>query len=232
MDKIKPSKNFILSRESMRAVLDAFQASLSVADATQEVAHSISPQAAGRVVPPTPASSRALVPVSKDSHSRAPKASSRSQTHSSSRSPTVPKSKPASLSTSQELIVIEESVEDVLQGRTEVAPATEGAPKESTEVLPVDKGTSKGGAEVVLATKGATKEGAKVIPTAPRPKKTATSGGITLREATGKRAPPSEIPPTAPTPKKARISKQPGAALPPGEKKKRVCGAIVFCPRQ
>lgn len=154
----------------------------------------------------------------------------------------------ASLPTSQELIVIEESGEDVSQGRTKVASATEGASKGSTEVassakgaprgeaevvstskvafkgstevIPTDKGASEGGAEIVPAAKGASKEGSKVMLTASCSKKTATSGGIPLKEATGKQAPPMEVPPAAPAPKRARVSKQPAAALPLGEKKK------------
>lgn len=39
MDKIKLSKNFTLSRESMKATLAAFKANKSVADVTREVFH-------------------------------------------------------------------------------------------------------------------------------------------------------------------------------------------------
>lgn len=98
----------------MRVVLDAFKASMPVADTTREVAHSISPRAASRIVPPSSGSSCAPVPGSRDSHLGAPKTSSRSRSHSFSMSPAAPKSKPASASTSQELVVIEESAEGAL----------------------------------------------------------------------------------------------------------------------
>lgn len=112
----------------MRATLDAFWAGMSVADTTREVTHIISPRATGRIVPPVPASSRALVPISKDSRSGTSKASSCSWPRSSSKSPTALKSKLALVPTSKELIVIEESAKDVLQGKDEIASTTGGVP--------------------------------------------------------------------------------------------------------
>ncbi|XP_043815321.1 uncharacterized protein LOC122724429 [Manihot esculenta] len=46
MDKIKPLKNFVLSRESKRVALDAFRAGRSVTDATREVVQIITPRQA------------------------------------------------------------------------------------------------------------------------------------------------------------------------------------------
>lgn len=67
MDKIKPLKNFTMSRENMRATLEAFRAGRSVADVTREVFQAISPPVAGRITFLALASSRALVHASKGS---------------------------------------------------------------------------------------------------------------------------------------------------------------------
>lgn len=43
MDKIKPPKNFTMSRENMKATLEAFKVGRSVVDVTCEIFHAISP---------------------------------------------------------------------------------------------------------------------------------------------------------------------------------------------
>lgn len=122
---------------------------------------------------------------SKGSRSGVSRASTRRRFHSSSRSPTAPKSKPASVSASQELIAIEESAEEVPKGKDEVFPATRGAPRESDEVPSVVGGASEGGAEVVPAGGGISvvKAKAKAISATPRSKKISASSGVVVKEA-------------------------------------------------
>lgn len=135
MDKINPPKNFLLSQENMKVALDAFRVGMSVANTMREIAHAISPRAAGRIVPSAPASSRSQVPAPKDSHYGVPKAPSRSWTPNFSRSPVPSKSKSVSLPASQELIVIKESAEDSSKAVVELTPAVKGAPKRKAEVV-------------------------------------------------------------------------------------------------
>lgn len=61
MDSLKLSKNFNLSRESMKAMLEAFKTDKFVADVTREVFHAVAPASVSRT--PAPISARALTPA-------------------------------------------------------------------------------------------------------------------------------------------------------------------------
>lgn len=54
MDTIKLSKNFILSRESMKATLAVFKVNNTVADVTREVFQAVDLAAMNRSTAPTP----------------------------------------------------------------------------------------------------------------------------------------------------------------------------------
>lgn len=114
------------------------------------------------------------------------------------------------------------TVEGVPKESAEVVPASEVVSQGGTEVLPAEKGISGDGAEVFPGGKGTSKYRAKTkaISAAPRSRKTVASGGIILKEATGKRTPLVEVPLVALAPKKACVSKQLAPVLPPVEKKK------------
>lgn len=134
VEKMKPLKNFTMSRENMRATLKDFLAGRSVADVTREVFHAISPPVADRTTPPAPASSQALVLAPKGSRSVASKASTQGRTTGSSKSPAAPKPKLTSTPASQEPITIEESVEGGSKEGAEVAPS----PKQSKQAAAAD----------------------------------------------------------------------------------------------
>ncbi|XP_021616555.1 nucleolar and coiled-body phosphoprotein 1-like [Manihot esculenta] len=236
MDKIKPLKNFVLSRESMRAALDAFRAGQSVADMTREVAQVISPKSVGRTIPLAPVSSHTPKPSSEDPSSRASKSSGRSRPSSSPRSPKVSKSKralaPASEGAPREKIEVVPTEEGALQGEGEVIPTKEGDLQSEGEVALASEAAPIIGAEVAPVSKGASKEGAKSksIPAASPRKKTSDDSDIAIKGATGKRASSSEAPAVPPAPKKARASKQPASALPPLEKAKTSVEPLFSAP--
>lgn len=212
-----------------------------MADTTREVAEIISPRSAGRSVPAS-VSSRAPRLTSRDPHSRISKSFSRSKPSATSRSPTASKSRRSSAPTSPELTVIEESAEDMQLARTEVVPASKGAPRESIEVVPTEEEAPEGGGEVSLIGEGApvveievaskakdtSKDGvkSKPAPAAPRPKMATVRGAVTLKKAVGKRAPPSEAPTIAPASKRAHGPQRPALALPPLEKEKMPVGLL------
>lgn len=193
-----------------------------MADATKEVAEIISPHFTGWTISRAPASSLTAASSSKGPRLGASKASSRGRSHSSSRSPPALKSKPSSVLASRELIAIEESAEEVPQGKDEVIPATGGVPREGDEVPTAVGGASEGGAEVVPAGRGifVAKVKTKAISAAPHPKKSSANRGVGVQEATGKRASSSKAPDEVPAPKKACVSERPTPALPPTEKAK------------
>lgn len=114
MEKIKPPKNFTMSRENMKATLEAFRAGRSVADVTQEVFHAISPIVAGWIA--TFASSRVLVLVMKGFRFVASRASTQGKALSSSKSPAAPRPKSTSTPNSREPITINESMESGSKG--------------------------------------------------------------------------------------------------------------------
>lgn len=153
-----------------------------------------------RTISLTPASSRALAPVSRDSRTGAPKASDHGRTPSASKSP-AHKLKSATLPASWEPITIEDSAEDGSERGAEVAPTTEDASIGRVEIVPATKASSKGGAEVIPTTEDTSRGIAEVVPIAPRPKKVVASCGVAIREAAGKRAPPTEVPPAVKPPK-------------------------------
>ncbi|XP_043807316.1 uncharacterized protein LOC122721962, partial [Manihot esculenta] len=175
-DKVKPPKNFVLSRESMRAALDTFRAGRSMADTTREVAELISPMSVGRSMHPVPASSRAPRSSSKGSRSGVSKSSSRGRSSSSPRPPVVSKSRLDSAPASKEPI-IKELAKDVQPLWIEVVSTSEGAasetfedvpatgvvPQSSTEVISAEGGASEGAGEFVLAGEGVLEAGVEVV---------------------------------------------------------------------
>ena len=231
MEQIKPPKNFVLSCESMNAALDALRAGLSVKEATQEVAKTISI----RTMNKTPAlpSGRASKPSSRGARSSRP--SSRGGSSS------IPQSSPTSRSRLA-------SVEEVKKAPSDTARSAEGVELKRTDLSLPSKKISEGGVEVFPTTnkapasdrevisveddgQGATDEDALVIrdilvkttgsrstEEIPLQKESlATPAGVT--EEVGKKRPLSSDAP-APVPKKSRGSKRAAPALPPLEKEK------------
>ena len=148
MDKIKPPKNFTLSRESMKAALDAFRAGRSMSKATQEVAQVISSRSAGRPAAPALAPSLASRPSSKGPHSRASKPSGHNKPRAASRPPAASQSRQSSVLTSSELTVTREQCGVVLPIGAEVTPATTDAPPKSVEAVPTEGVVSGDGGAV------------------------------------------------------------------------------------
>ncbi|XP_021624753.2 golgin subfamily A member 6-like protein 2 [Manihot esculenta] len=174
MDKIKPPKNFTLSRESMKAALGAFRAGRFMSKATQDVAQVISSRSAGRSAHPAPASSRApklssrgvrtSKPSSRSSSSSLPRSSQAtgSQQAATTRTKVAPKitDRPAedpghvrAGAASSFGDAPEERFEVSLaggrapEGEVEIGPAGENVQEAAIEAAPVDKGISVEGAE-------------------------------------------------------------------------------------
>lgn len=112
-----------MSRENLKATLEAFRAGRFVADVSREVFQAISPPVDGWTTSPALASSWALLPASKSSYSVASKASTQCRTPGSSRSLVTPQPKSTSTPASREPITIEESAEGGSKGGAEVAPS-------------------------------------------------------------------------------------------------------------
>lgn len=114
MDNTRLPKNFTLSRESMKAMLEAFKASKSAANVTREVFQVVAPAS----VSWTPALAPALVLASivGGSHSAASKASALAKVSASTKSPA------ASKHTPKEPIPISESDKGSSKWSAEVAP--------------------------------------------------------------------------------------------------------------
>lgn len=87
MDNLKPPKNFTLSRESMKATLDAFKAGKTVANVTGEVFQAVAHAAAIWTTTPTLAPTLAFVPAIGSSQSVASRASIPAKVPTSSKSP-------------------------------------------------------------------------------------------------------------------------------------------------
>lgn len=116
MDKMKSPRNFTMSRENMKAILEAFKAILeafkvgrSVVDMTHEFFHAVSPTVASRTV--ALVSSRALVPVVKGFRSAASRAFTQGKAPGSFKSSATLRSKSTSTPASWEPITINESIE-------------------------------------------------------------------------------------------------------------------------
>lgn len=135
MEQIKPPKNLVLSRESMNAALDALRAGLSVKEATQEVAKTISI----RTMTKTPAlpSGRASKPSSRGARS--------SRSFSRGGSSSIPQSSPTSRSRLA-------SVEEVKKAPSDTARSAEGVELKRTDLSLPSKKISEGGAEVFPTT--------------------------------------------------------------------------------
>lgn len=114
MDNIKPPKNFTLSWESIKAMLDAFKAGRTVADVTREVFQVIAPTSAGWTTAPIPA--LALASIARGSHSTDSRAFVPAKAPASTKCPA------ASKLTFKEPIAISESAERDSKGGAEVAP--------------------------------------------------------------------------------------------------------------
>lgn len=89
MDSLKLPKNFNLSKENMKATLEAFKAGKSVADVTWKVFHVVAPASVSQT--PAPAFARALTPAAGGFRSTASKASSPNKTPTSAKSSVAPK---------------------------------------------------------------------------------------------------------------------------------------------
>ncbi|XP_043811749.1 uncharacterized protein LOC122723509 [Manihot esculenta] len=145
IDNIKLPKNFSMSWESMKAMLDAFKAGKTVADVILEVFQVVAPAAVNRTI--VPALTLALVPTAEGSQSAASRASILAKAPASAKSPITLKS------ASKEPIAISESAERGSKEGTGVAPL-DVPPLQAVGAIVIGGAASKRVRTSELATEG------------------------------------------------------------------------------
>ncbi|XP_043811554.1 uncharacterized abhydrolase domain-containing protein DDB_G0269086-like [Manihot esculenta] len=212
MDDIKFPKNFVLSRDNMHAIFDAFGDGRSVTEIAAEMVQSASSKKVSR--PPAKASSRALKPSS-----RSAKPSSRGGSSSTLRPAGGSRSAPASSEgvggTFLPIVEQTPTVEQVEQG---IAHSPGGVSGEKSE-FPVtkDKEASGTGMEIILLDDQVSEVSAQNAPASVR------IGSEGALPKTGDKRPAlSETSAPSPAWKKSKAATGPSPALPPLGKKKGV----------